>query len=101
MEDETMDFKAWYPVAEGTDYQNFTPSYSDNPTLEELAANDYMTFSGSMTRTDDNTVTLHQLDRGCNRRRIEDHDRRDTRSAKGHRHRNPQYHQNQKTDQNK
>lgn len=57
-QDETMDFKAWYPVAEGTDYQNFTPSYSDNPTLEELAANDYMTFSGSMTRTDDNTVTL-------------------------------------------
>lgn len=57
-EDETMNFKAWYPATSGTDTENFKPSYSDTPTLEELAANDYMTFEGSVTRTDDNKVSL-------------------------------------------
>lgn len=55
---KTMNFKAWYPAKKGTDFENFTLSYSDKPTLEELAANDYMTFNSSVTRTEDNTVTL-------------------------------------------
>ena len=57
-EDKTMNFKAWYPTTSGTDTKNFKPSYSDTPTLEELAANDYMTFEGSVTRTADNKVSL-------------------------------------------
>jgi len=56
--DNSMNFTAWYPVAEGTDAQSFTPSYGANASLAELQANDYMTYSDSQSQPDDNSVSI-------------------------------------------
>ena len=57
-ESNTMTFNAWYPVGGGIDAQNFTPSYR-TASLEELQANDYMTFSGVKTKNgNDNSVSI-------------------------------------------
>ena len=55
---DEMTFTAWYPASEGTDAQNFTPSYGETASPEELAANDYMTYTGSLSKGEDHSVSL-------------------------------------------
>lgn len=55
---EEMTFYAWYPVADGTNHDYFYPTYSSNPTLADLQANDYMNFSGSVTKDETASVSL-------------------------------------------
>lgn len=53
----TMDFTAWYPAAEGVDFDNFTVP-ADQSDAAKIAAADYMTSSQQITRDGDNPVTL-------------------------------------------
>ena len=53
----TMDFTAWYPAAEGVDFDNFTVP-ADQSNADKIAAADYMTCSQQITRDGDNPVTL-------------------------------------------
>ena len=53
----TMDFTAWYPAAEGVDFDNFTVP-ADQSNADKIAAADYMTSSQQITRAGDNPVTL-------------------------------------------
>ena len=58
-ESNPMTFNAWYPVGGGINAQNFTPSYGQTASLEELQANDYMTFSEEKTKNgNDNSVSI-------------------------------------------
>ena len=58
-EANSMNFTAWYPVGEGTDAQNFTPNYGQTASLQELQANDYMTFSENIQKNgNDNSVSI-------------------------------------------
>lgn len=60
-ESDNMTFAAWYPVADGTDTENFTPVYGEIASLAELQANDYMTFSGEKEKSDDKSITLEMV----------------------------------------
>ena len=53
----TMNFTAWYPAAEGVDFDNFTVP-ADQSDAAKIAAADYMTSSQQITRDGDNPVTL-------------------------------------------
>ena len=57
-ETNKMTFTAYYPVTEGVDTRNFTPSYGTTASLTELQANDYMTFNGEKEKGDDNSVSI-------------------------------------------
>lgn len=54
----TMNFTAWYPVAEGVNADNFTVP-ADQSDGAGIAAADYMTCSQQITRDGDNPVSLN------------------------------------------
>ena len=54
----TMNFTAWYPVAEGVNADNFTVP-ADQSDEAKIAAADYMTCSKQITRDGDNPVSLN------------------------------------------
>ncbi len=49
----TMNFTAWYPVAEGVDFDNFTVP-TDQSDAGKIESADYMTFSAQVARGDGN-----------------------------------------------